>query len=446
MDLLLRKTLRFFSISSVTVICLFFLSACADAGKTAEGVERPLDKSFADSAVSWQERVFTRFTTAGYILKEHTIKKNEHFAAVLQRAGVSYDTIHRLIRLSEPVFDLKKLRAGNTYRLYFSPLREKLACMIYEESPRSQVLFVIEDSLAVCRYEIPLEIKEKTIGLTLCHSLWADLETAGYNPLIANKISEIYAWTIDFFALQKGDAFALCYDAYCLQGREVEAGPVKTAVFLHNGVRYKAYRFMQDSLPGYWDQNGVNLQKAFLKAPLKYSRISSGFSYARRHPITRKISPHTGVDYAAPYGTPVVSIGDGKVIQKAYRGAGGNTVKIKHNAVYTTAYLHLSRYAKSLYVGKQVAQGEVIAYVGSTGRSTGPHLDFRVWKNGTPVNPLTMEAPPAKAIESQNRERFCKNVEYLDRLLSSRAFDLLDKPTLRLLFPDYFLLAPQAVD
>ena len=156
----------------------------------------------------------------------------------------------------------------------------------------------------------------------------------------------------------------------------------------------------------YWNEKGESMRKAFLKAPLKYNRISSGFSYHRRHPITRRVQPHTGVDYAAPKGTPVVSIGDGVVLERSYKGAGGNTVKIRHNSVYTTAYLHLSKYGPGIKVGSRVKQGQVIGYVGSTGRSTGPHLDFRVWKNGTPINPLKMDSPPALPIPKDQMPQF----------------------------------------
>ena len=148
------------------------------------------------------------------------------------------------------------------------------------------------------------------------------------------------------------------------------------------------------------------MRKAFLKAPLKFSRISSGFSYARKHPVTRKVQPHTGIDYAAPTGTPVMSIGDGVVTSMKNEGAGGNTVRITHNSVYKTAYLHLSKYGPGLKVGQRVRQGQVIGYVGSTGRSTGPHLDFRVWKNGSPINPLKMESPPTEPLRKENMSSF----------------------------------------
>lgn len=162
----------------------------------------------------------------------------------------------------------------------------------------------------------------------------------------------------------------------------------------------------------YWNEKGESMRKAFLKAPLSYSRVSSGFSYSRRHPVTRKVQPHTGVDYAAPSGTPVMSIGDGVVTSMKYEGAGGNVVRIKHNSVYKTAYLHLSRYASGLKPGKRVRQGDVIGYVGATGRCTGPHLDFRVWKNGTPVNPLKMESPPAEPVKKELMEDFASVREH----------------------------------
>jgi murein DD-endopeptidase MepM/ murein hydrolase activator NlpD len=159
------------------------------------------------------------------------------------------------------------------------------------------------------------------------------------------------------------------------------------------------------------------MRKAFLKAPLNFTRVSSGFSYARKHPVTRKVQPHTGVDYAAPKGTPVMTIGDGVVTSVKYEGAGGNTVRIRHNSVYSTAYLHLSKYAKGLKAGQRVRQGEVIGYVGSTGRSTGPHLDFRVWKNGTPINPLKMDSPPAEPIKEASRSGFeAAHKEYKARM------------------------------
>ncbi len=229
----------------------------------------------------------------------------------------------------------------------------------------------------------------------------------GVSPLLIVSLSDIYAWTIDFFGLQKGDRFRVLYTEKVCDGEVIAVDTVHYAIFSHAGKDLPMIMFDQkDGGNLWWNEKGESMRKAFLKAPLSYSRVSSGFSYARKHPVTRKVQPHTGVDYAAPKGTPVMSIGDGKVTSVKYEGAGGNTVRIKHNSVYSTAYLHLSKFAKGLKVGQRVRQGEVIGYVGSTGRSTGPHLDFRVWKNGAPINPLKMDSPPAEPIRKENMEAF----------------------------------------
>jgi murein DD-endopeptidase MepM/ murein hydrolase activator NlpD len=239
------------------------------------------------------------------------------------------------------------------------------------------------------------------------------------NPLLALRLSDIYAWSVDFFGLRKGDSFKVLYEELYVGDQFFDIGTIHSAVFRHAGKDYDAFRFIQDQIPQYWNEKGENLKKAFLKAPLSFTRISSGFSYARRHPVTRVVRPHTGIDYAAPTGTPVMSIGDGVVTQRAYTRGGGNQVKIRHNSTYTTAYLHLSRFAKGLSVGKRVRQGEVIGYVGSTGLSTGPHLDFRVWKNGSPINPLRMESPPADPLKEENKELFAASMQRAKQLRDS---------------------------
>jgi murein DD-endopeptidase MepM/ murein hydrolase activator NlpD len=222
--------------------------------------------------------------------------------------------------------------------------------------------------------------------------------------------------------LQKGDRFKVLYQEKLCDGEVIAVDTVRYAVFSHGTDEFPAILYDQkDGGNLWWNEKGESMRKAFLKAPLQYSRISSGFSYARKHPVTRKVQPHTGVDYAAPTGTPVMTIGDGVVVEKGYKGAGGNTVKIKHNSVYTTAYLHLSKYASGLKVGQRVKQGDVIGYVGSTGRSTGPHLDFRVWKNGSPINPLKMDSPPAEPIKEENKPAFEEAIKCYQQMVANVA-------------------------
>ena len=229
------------------------------------------------------------------------------------------------------------------------------------------------------------------------------MSAAGAPASLIVALSEIYAWSVDFFALQEGDRFKILYDESVCDSVVVSVDPIYYAEFERGETVIPAILFDQGDGGGrYWKEDGSSLRKAFLKAPLKFTRISSGFSYHRKHPVSGKVKPHTAVDYAAPTGTPVMSIGDGTVLSAGWTNGGGNTVKIRHNATYTTSYMHLSRYAKGIKAGVRVSQGDVIGYVGATGVATGPHLDFRVWKDGTPVNPLTLDSPSGEPIKSEN--------------------------------------------
>ena len=393
------------------------LIGCAGEKESEVIPDQPSSTEEPDGQISQFCTLFN-LPSLGYEMESDVVRRNENFADILQRRGIDYAVIFAISRDFRNVFDMRKLRAGNAYTLLYKPDSAQPSYMIYEEDFRRHVCFSLSDSLWVSRCEFPLVTEEKFVDVTITTSLWQNLEEAGYNPLVANGLSEVYAWTVDFFGLRQGDTFRAYYQAYILNGEEVEAGPVLAATFIRSGEEQMAFRYVQDSMPGYWDQNGINLQRTFLKAPLRYSRVSSGFSYARRHPITRVVRPHTGVDYAAPAGTPVMSIGEGVVTERNYTRGGGNTVKIKHNSVYTTAYLHLSRFAKGLVVGKRVAQGEVIGYVGSTGLSTGPHLDFRVWRNGKPINPLRMESPPADPVHQENMNDFLEYIAPFRRSLN----------------------------
>ncbi|MFY9116528.1 MAG: peptidoglycan DD-metalloendopeptidase family protein [Bacteroidales bacterium] len=405
----------------IILIFIFLTAGCERSQQKKELSTEATEEQYQDEKTAVLGALFN-IPVHPYQTEEAVVKKNENFSTLLLARGVPQQSIHYASQTCREVFDMRKMKAGNAYTLLYKQEEEVPSYMVYQENFRTYVCFSLKDSLWTRRAEIPLEIEEKYLEVTIEHSLWQDMVDAGLNPLVANGLSEVFAWTTDFFGLQKGDVFKACYQAYILQGKEVDAGPVLAASFTRGGEEKQAFRYVCDSAAGYWDQNGVNLQRAFLKAPLKYSRVSSGFSYARRHPITRVVRPHTGVDYAAPAGTPVMSIGEGRVIERTYTKGGGNTVKIKHNSVYTTAYLHLSRFAKGLVVGKRIAQGEVIGYVGSTGVSTGPHLDFRVWKNGKPINPLTMESPPADPIADAHMEDFLATIAPYRRLLRSELY------------------------
>ena len=336
---------------------------------------------------------------------EGKVKSGQFFSTLMTGLGLNAQEAYDLTMACDTVFDVKNLRVGNEYKAYYDG--QILKYVLYRQDRTSDILFECQTPYKVSKVTRPVTVRKRYADVTINSSLWNDMKAAGASPLIILSLSDIYAWTVDFFGLQKGDRFRVLYEEKVCDGEVIAIDTVRYAIFSHNGKDLPMV--MYDQKVGgniWWNEKGESMRKAFLKAPLKFSRISSGFSYARRHPVTRRVQPHTGIDYAAPKGTPVMSIGDGVVTSKKYEGAGGNTVRIRHNSVYSTAYLHLSGYAKGLKVGQRVRQGEVIGYVGSTGRSTGPHLDFRVWKNGSPINPLKMESPPAEPLKKENLEDF----------------------------------------
>jgi murein DD-endopeptidase MepM/ murein hydrolase activator NlpD len=294
---------------------------------------------------------------------------------------------------------------------YTFTTQDSVANIHYIAFAKSQVDYAIidltKDSIHAYEFNKPITIKRHYTEGTISSSLWNVIKSQGADPLLAIKIADVYAWQIDFFDVKEGDAFRVLYDvAYIDDTTALNISSIQGAIFTHQGKEFTAIPFTQDSVFEYFDPEGKSLRKAFLKAPLDFFRITSRFSNARFHPILKRYRAHHGVDYAAPVGTPVKSIGAGTVIAKGYMGGGGNTIKVKHNSVYTTTYMHLSKYAKGIQVGSHVQQGEIIGYVGSTGLSTGPHLDFRVHKNGQPINPLQMEAPPSLPVKPELIDSF----------------------------------------
>ena len=361
------------------------------------------------------------------------VKNGQFFSTLLEKLGLTAREAYDLTQATDSVFDPRNLRVGNTYKAYYgeispraslvrddnavvssassavipSEVEESLQYLVYDQYRGSQIVFRCQPPYEAWQYDKPVSIEQRYADVTIQNSLWVDMTDAGVSPLLVSDLSDIYAWTVDFFGLQKGDRFRVLYEEKVCDGEVIAIDTVRYAVFTHSGQDFPMVMYNAgDGGNIWWNEKGESMRKAFLKAPLKFSRISSGFSYARRHPVTRKVQPHTGVDYAAPKGTPVMSIGDGVVTSMKNEGAGGNTVRITHNSVYKTAYLHLSKYGPGLKVGQRVRQGQVIGYVGSTGRSTGPHLDFRVWKNGTPINPLKMDSPPAEPLKAEYMPAF----------------------------------------
>lgn len=346
--------------------------------------------------------------TDDYEVDYGIVKQGQNLSYILADHGLSHSTVHRVNEKAEGVFDVRKIRAGQAYAVFTT--RDSVpqtVFLVYEETPKAYVIFDLRGDCAVRRGENPSEWRQKEVKGRVESSLWVSMQNRDTSPLLAMVLSNIYGWSIDFFDLKKDDEFRVIYEQEYVDGKSLDNFHVLAASFRHTDSTYYAIPFVQDGEELYYNEKGNSLEGAFLKAPLDFYRISSRFSNARYHPVLKRYRAHHGVDYAAPTGTPVYAVGNGKVIAKAYqRNGGGNYIKIRHNSVYVTTYMHLSRFAKGIQVGSEVKQKQVIGYVGSTGLSTGPHLDFRVHENGKPINPLTIKSQPKKPISPQNRAQF----------------------------------------
>ncbi|MGK9367990.1 M23 family metallopeptidase [Melioribacter sp. Ez-97] len=329
-----------------------------------------------------------------------------------------YSLIHKMKEASGGIFSLRSIKVGNPYYIYLN--KDSLNTpkyFVYNEDMINYVVFEFGDSVTVKKGE-----KEKYVELSVAeskivNSLYETLDKKNLSVDLAIRLSDIYAWQIDFFRIQPSDSFKVYYENVYVDSQYVGTGKILAAQFFHRGTEFNAFYFENGKESGYYDEEGNSLRKAFLKAPLKFSRISSRYSPRRLHPILGRVKAHLGTDYAAPTGTPIMSVGDGVVIAAGYTRGNGNYVKIKHNSVYTTQYLHMSRFAKGIRKGVYVKQGQVIGYVGKTGLATGPHVCFRFWKNGRQVDPFREKIPPSKGISEESRAKFDSlKIAYLEIL------------------------------
>ena len=336
-----------------------------------------------------------------------TVKRNQFFSDMLYPRHVPYAVIERLVALAKPTWDIRSMRAGKPYVVFMSKDSiSKAQVLVYERNKVDYVVFDMRDSLRVSFRKKPSCTVRKSASGVINSSLYLTLTSQGLNPILANKMAEIYAWTIDFYRIQKGDRFKVIYDELQVEGEAVGIEHISSAVFQHRAKDYHAIYFEQDGQGDYYDQNTRGLKRAFLKAPVKYSRISSRYTMKRFHPVQKRWKAHLGTDYAAPKGTPIMSTANGVVVDARYTSANGNFVKVKHNGTYTTQYLHMSKIKSGIRRGSKVSQGDVIGYVGSTGLATGPHVCYRFWKNGKQVDALKQKLPQSDPIEKRNRASF----------------------------------------
>lgn len=387
----------------IVISLLLSLVACRNAENSPT--------SEAETAEEEQHTLVYGIVADNYRTEQGKVGNGETLGKILNRYGVSAVTVDKLDKAAAEVFPLRKIRAGRPFTAFLSTdslAAGRLDWLVYEKDVTDYVVFgFANDSVTVTTGQKDVTVRRRRSSSTIESSLWGAIMRDSLPNALAAEMEDIYQWTIDFFGLQKGDSFTVVYDERFVDDSvSVGIDRIWGAKFSQGDKHTYAIPFRQGGKIQYWEADGKSLRKQMLKAPLKYSRISSKFSYARLHPVHKVYRPHTGVDFAAPKGTPVHAVADGVVIFKGWGGGGGNTLKIKHANNMQTGYLHLSGFAKGIAQGSRVQQGQLIGYVGSTGTSTGPHLDYRVWKGGKPINPLKIPSEPSEPISEENRALF----------------------------------------
>lgn len=399
------------------ILLLFTLFACNKEEKTREtpkpAVKKPvLVKEFG-------------FTLNDFNVVRDTINSGDTFGKLLGEEGYDAAQVHKVTEAIKDSFDLRDIRIGKPFvMLKQKQAPNKLQVFVYQPDNLSYYVVDLRDSVAKAYKTVkPVTIKRRTIAAEIEGSLAETLNKAGASPALAHELSEIYAWSIDFFKIQKGDKFAVTVNEKYIDGTEYAGlDNIEASFFEYKGKKIYAFPFKQDTLSrkyDYYDEEGKVLKSMFLKAPLQFSRISSRFSPRRFHPVQQQWKAHNGTDYAAPHGTPIMTTANGVVERTGYTSGNGNFVKVRHNGTYSTQYLHMSKI--KVRQGQRVSQGDVIGLVGSTGLATGPHVCYRFWKNGVQVDALRQKLPSSEPMSAKHKPRFMAYMTPLKKELDSIA-------------------------
>ena len=358
------------------------------------------------------------FALDTFQVEKDTIRNGDFLGTILAKRGISYQDIQTLVNNADSIFKVNQLRVNKPFLvLSDSEEEEKADYFIYEPNVYEYYVFDL-NNLSARKEKRPIETRSTTIAGVINSSLWSAMAENNASPDLFAKMEDALQWSVDFYRVQQGDEFKLVYDQNYIDGKKVGAGLVHAAMYKTERRTHHAIYFdSNDEMEGYYDLEGRPLNKGFLKSPVKSSRISSRFNMRRFHPILKRVKPHLGTDYAAPYGTPILAVGSGTVVRKGYTKGNGNFVKIKHDDTYETQYLHMQKFASGVNLGTFVTQGEVIGYVGSTGLATGPHVCFRFWKKGKQVNHLGLSFPPPEPLSEEVLPLFYKNRDvFMDQL------------------------------
>lgn len=347
-------------------------------------------------------------------VETYTIQSDDTFTSAMEALGIDYAAALEIVTAAEEEVDFTRIKAGKDFRLVF----ENDIAVRLEYEPGTEYFFSVDllNDYTTTKNDIIYEISYESASVTIDESLFLSGLDAGLNEVLLLEYVEVFAWEVDFATqVQTGDSFTLLYEKRSRNGEDAGTGDVLYGTFTGTHGTSTAYRYIDDQgITAYYDAEGRSMQRQFLKAPLSFSRITSGYSYARFHPVLNTTTPHRAIDYGAPTGTPIFAVADGVVTYAAWNGGFGNYIDISHGSVYETQYAHLSRYAVS--AGDSVVQGQTIGYVGNTGFSTGPHLHYQVKVHGELVNPLEVEFPEGDPIEEHERENFDAQKAEIDSL------------------------------
>ena len=363
------------------------------------------------------------FNFADYNVFHDTVKRGDTFGTIISKQNIGDRQIYEIVNSVKDTFDVRSIRPNRVFTMLRSKGKtNKLQVFVYQPNDLTYYIFDLRDSAVVAHKKVrPVTIKRRSITGVLKGSLSETLSNSGVEPNLANRITKIYSWSIDFFKLKKGDRFGIIFNERYINDTIYNGvSTIEGAFFEYKGKIMYAFPFVQNQSAGkidYYDEDGKTMKNLFLKSPIKFSRITSRFTARRFHPVQHRWKAHKGTDYAAPSGTPIMTTATGVVEKTGYTAGNGNYVKVKHNGTYSTQYLHMSKIL--VRRGQHVNQGDVIGRVGSTGLATGPHVCYRFWKNGVQVDALGLKLPTGTPMESANKARFIKTVEPLKRELDS---------------------------
>ena len=395
----------------IIVLNLLFIISCKNVNS-------------AEASISVKEKIVEQFgyTLNNFYVLKDTIKSGDSFGSILEKNNLFYPQIYNIVQKAKQVYDVRKINIGKPYTILFS--KDSLRTpelFIYQPNLIDYVLVSLTDSLWAEKKSKAVKLLEFKAQGIITSSLSETMEEKKLSPLLSNELSEIYAWTIDFFRLEKGDNFKIIYSGkYVEDSIYVGLNRIHSAYFEHRGKPFYAIEFETDSKRGifeYFDENGKNLRRAFLRSPLQFSRISSRYNLKRKIAYYGRVRPHLGTDFAAPVGTSIRSTASGTVVKASYTRGNGKYVTVKHNATYSTQYLHMKK--RGVKVGQFVKQGDYIGSVGMTGNTSGPHVCYRFWKNGKQVDPLRQKLPEAKPISKVLKEKYLTYMEPIKKQLDS---------------------------